>query len=228
VTPNTRAGKRGRPNAPPARLSKSDRERATAFHEAGHAALASRLGRYFRYVTIKPSKDAQGTTSLGHVRNSGAPKWLLRQTEFTGISPSQRLFLEDQAIIGLAGQIAERRFYRRFKGLSSSAKRAIDRRLLRGATGDRGLAGDLMFEFLCRAGSLKAEEAYAKWCECVSECLVDLEWRAITALAAALVERKTIKHADAVKILRFMPPAVSSGVRNKTRGGEIQSLTVPR
>ena len=187
-------------------LTKADWERATAFHEAGHAALASRLGRYFRYVTIEPTE-----TSLGSVRNSGAPKWLLRQTELTSISPSQRLFLEDHVIIAFAGTIAEARFYRRFHGLTSSTKRAIDRRLRHGPTSDYAIAGNLMFEFLCRAGSVKAAACYSKWCECVSEHLVGLEWRSITALATTLVERKTIKHADAVKILFRMAPAVPPG-----------------
>jgi hypothetical protein len=80
-----------------------------------------------------------------------------------------------------------------------------------GMHGDDQKAVDMALH-LC-GGSVKTAEAYLKYCWCMSEELVDLHWGEIQALAAALLERKTIKYWDAVEIISPGTAALRQSMR---------------
>jgi ATP-dependent Zn protease len=72
---------------------------ATAYHEAGHAVVALRLGLKFRHVTIKPDSD-----SLGHLKCDRHPKWFNPNIDK---SDRTRMLTERHIIVDFVGQIAE-------------------------------------------------------------------------------------------------------------------------
>ncbi|QDT09492.1 cell division protein FtsH [Stieleria marina] len=71
---------------------------ATAYHEAGHAVMAFSLGRPVEKVTIVPGKMQFGGTRLGACKIQ------------KGRTKSTKDWLEDEAIILLAGMVAESHF----------------------------------------------------------------------------------------------------------------------
>ena len=71
---------------------------ATAYHEAGHAVMAQSLGRLVQKVTILPGKSQFGQARLGICE--------IRK----GRSKASKDQLEDEALILLAGMVAEARF----------------------------------------------------------------------------------------------------------------------
>jgi hypothetical protein len=68
---------------------------ATAYHEAGHAVMAFTLGRPVEKVTIVPGKMQFGGTRLGACKIQ------------KGRTKSTKDWLEDEAMILLAGMVAE-------------------------------------------------------------------------------------------------------------------------
>src|SRR5258708_6502624 len=79
--------------------------RATAYHEAGHAAAALVVGRRFRYVTIEPDID---DGSLGHCEFTHCwPRGL-----DPAIASPERLevYARKAVICALAGDTAETQF----------------------------------------------------------------------------------------------------------------------
>ena len=83
-----------------------------------------------------------------------------------------------------AGQIAEAKF--------------LGRRPRYGMHCDNQNAVDMAFRF---CGSQETREAYLKYCFLVSRDLVNLRWSDIKLLAAALLERQTIKYQDAIEVV---------------------------
>lgn len=75
---------------------------ATAYHEAGHAVMAWSLGRLIQKVTIAPGKSAFGASRLGVCE--------LRK----GRTKASKDQVEDEALILLAGMVAEARFTGRY------------------------------------------------------------------------------------------------------------------
>jgi hypothetical protein len=82
-------------------ITKSDR--ATAYHEAGHAVALWAQGLRFRRASILP--DAKEGT-LGHVAH-GFPKWFNPELD---CSARHRILTENHTVVALAGEIAEKRF----------------------------------------------------------------------------------------------------------------------
>jgi hypothetical protein len=95
-----------------------------------------------------------------------------------------RVRLEHQAMVLLAGGIAERRFTGRANHV--------------GAMSDYEKAAD--FAMAC-SGSERATSAFLKWLETVTEDVVRDRWAAIEAVAAALFERKTLSGKDVDRLV---------------------------
>ena len=76
----------------------TNRQHATAFHEAGHAVMAIALGRPVKKVTIAPGKLQFGGTRLG-----------LCEIQKGRFKPTDD-WLEDEVVILLAGMVAESHF----------------------------------------------------------------------------------------------------------------------
>ncbi|MGB7345328.1 MAG: cell division protein FtsH [Pirellulaceae bacterium] len=89
---------------------------ATAFHEAGHAVMAFSLGRPIEKVTIVPGKMQFGGTRLGACKIQ------------KGRTKSTKDWLEDEALILLAGMVAEAHFTGRYcPNGASQDLRAVER-----------------------------------------------------------------------------------------------------
>lgn len=156
---------------------------ATAHHEAGHAIAAWRKHLKFRYVTILPDTTAG---NLGHLMHHHA-KWFRPD-----IDSSDRTTLRAQThiIVSLAGQIAEARF----RG----------RRPRYGMDGDNRSACGMAFHLF---GSTKTTNAFLHYCWSATEDLISADWRSVRAVAAALLEKQTLKYDEVIEVI--MPGAAA-------------------
>lgn len=150
---------------------------ATAHHEAGHAVVAWRVGLGFKYVTVKPDANRG---SLGHIA-SRFPGWFKPEIE---ASDRIRLHAERHIVMGLAGQLAEKKF--------------LSRRPRCGMEGDNQNAADLA---LCFCGSEETATAFLKYCFMVARDWVNADWAGIQAVAGALAERETLTRNEVVEII---------------------------
>ena len=141
---------------------------ATAYHEAGHAVVAWRLGFKVRRVTITPGEDHDGFAE--------------HDSPLRGIhldidnSDRARLRAEKAIMICLAGTLAQRRF----------APRSV--RLWQGES-DRDLATDLALRI---NGSGEAATAFLAWLNLRTADLIEAAWDSVEALAGALLEHRTL------------------------------------
>ncbi len=157
--------------------SRTDRLRATAYHEAGHA-LAHWRGRLpFRSVSIEPSKD-----SLGHVLSHS-----LRLTDDHVYEPSPRVRdrLERKIVCLLAGREAERLVSTRYNHT--------------GASDDRRKALGLALRSV--GGSLEEVAPYFQWLTARAMGLVKINRKSLDALAVALIRRRTLAGEEAVQVM---------------------------
>jgi hypothetical protein len=152
----------------------------TAYHEAGHAVMALRLGRRFRYATVRPEEDR-----LGHVRYYAA-----NYRPDGGDSDAARLTTEQHILTLLAGAAAERRFAGRTDRVGAKAdyERAAD------------LAG-----YVC--GSQEEATAYLRWLSVRTGNTLGVWWGAVVAIAEALRDQGHLDYAAALELWRRTPPA---------------------
>ncbi|QKC81546.1 hypothetical protein EB232_07700 [Mesorhizobium sp. NZP2077] len=153
---------------------------ATAYHEAGHAVAALTYGGHVRIVTIDPAHGATGSVAYD------SPMRRLRPD--LRITPAGRMKIEAAIIIALAGEIAQRRH------------RPSSIRTWHGGS-DRELAADLALRI---AGSGDSATALLKWLEVRAKDLVNNYWPSIERLAAALLDRSTLRDGEIVAAI--MPP----------------------
>jgi ATP-dependent Zn protease len=166
---------------------RSERERqATAYHEAGHAAVALHLGRKVLSVDIIHVEEKR---QLGVCHNGRTPRWF--QPEFVADGRT-RLLLEKEIMVFLAGHLAERRF--------------TGRRNYVGASRDHSCAADLA-DYAC--GSAEQVEAFLAWLEVRTDdtLRMPLVWRVVEAIAAALMEREHLTGRQVRAILQGVEDA---------------------
>jgi hypothetical protein len=139
---------------------------ATAYHEAGHAAVSLALRLAVRSASIIPDHSA-GT--LGHIQGYGARE---RKGEDWECNPSPRLAarIESHMIVPYAGPLAEAKH--------------TGRRAFVAARQDRETILNLA---PFPAGPVLT--AYLRYIHARAKELVEREWRAIEAIATALLER---------------------------------------
>ncbi len=159
---------------------------AVAYHEAGHAAAAWRLGIEFSEVTIVPAEDA-----LGYVRRSGVVfRKQVRETLELGGSDRSRAWAqfraERYAVYCFAGFAAQKRFDPR------SARNSH-------ARSDREAALEGL-RFLYPPDEIRLHWRILKM---RAEAFVRGHgvWDAVTALAEALIARKTLSGEEAREIM---------------------------
>jgi hypothetical protein len=152
-----------------------------AYHEAGHAVVAWRLGRRPSGVSIGATKRSRGRVTL-----------CIRPLESD--SPRNWCRNEEAMVIALAGPLAQRRHAPR------SDWRQRKHRTLRGP--DRGTDFDLVNELLCRQhDGLTVRTAYDKYVRARTQELVDANWPAIERVAQALLERESLTRQELFEVI---------------------------
>jgi len=179
MTQNTRLKPKERRRSATATAAAGARERATAYHEAGHAVACYYLGVKAKSATIVPDKD-QGI--LGHVRHEDMFRGLNPEIDLSGRA---RLQMERSIIISLAGMAAQRRYdrksWRHYHGAS-----------------DFRAASDLASRI---GGDSDGTNQFLRWLELRTDRLVESRWQNIERVARALLERKTMASSEIVEII---------------------------
>ena len=152
---------------------------STAYHEAGHAVVAWRLGLKINAISIVPSSDG----SLGRIYHSNPLRGIdLELNE----SMRARARAENAIMVFLAGPIAQRRFnphgFRRYH--ASTDWEAAAKLLLR-------IAGE----------SPKAARAYWTLLEEWTTGMVSSSWVEIETLAEAVLERQSLNASQIRRVI---------------------------
>jgi hypothetical protein len=186
--------KRSKTPARPPREPRADgpwkritRLEGTAYHEAGHAAVAFYLRRAVTRVTIVPDED-KGT--LGHVRHTALSKALITVFE-EGVDERRRDWIEREILIYFAGGLAEKK--------------------LTGRMNHVGMGGDVraVEEWASRICYTPEEaRAYVTWLSKRAEALVNdkVVWSCVEAMARELLKAKTLSGRRARQIYRQAIP----------------------
>ena len=155
------------------------REKATAYHEAGHAVACYYLGVKVKSATVVPDKG-QGTH--GHVRHEDMYRGLDPEIDLSGRA---RLRMERSIIISLAGAAAQRRYSRQSWRHDHGAS-------------DFRAAANLALRI---GGDDDGADRFLRWLELRTDRLVQNHWQDIERVARALLERKTMNGGEIVKII---------------------------
>lgn len=156
-------------------MSRGPALEVTAYHEAGHAIAAWRQRIAISSVTIKPGEDYSGRLLFGRSRTPNLDE----------ATDRARLWSERRIITALAGPIAQRKY-------RPSSVRGWH------AREDYHVAADLALHI---QGSGKLATAYLRWLNVSTEALVSANWTHIEAVAAALLEGRTIAGKDVLAVL---------------------------
>jgi Peptidase family M41 len=165
------------------RKTKAERERhnleRTAYHEAGHAVVAMKLDRRFHHVTIEP-----GDGSLGHVLHE---KFSRRFRPDIELGFRARETIDDHCLISMAGMAADSRFIGRdtWDGGGQDTHQAIDLAARLGY--DNQVLGHYIPFMRARVDGLMRS---------------DRVWSQVQAVAAALLEQRTLTWDQAKEVYR--------------------------
>jgi ATP-dependent Zn protease len=133
---------------------------ATAYHEAGHAVMALSLGRLIQKVTILPGKSQFGEVRLGACE--------IRK----GRSKASKDLLEDEALILLAGMVAEARFTGQYCQQGATQDLGKIRRLLHNRASSENQLERLQRRLLDKTEHLLRDERHAKAIELIAGELI--------------------------------------------------------
>lgn len=153
------------------------KQRAVAYHEAGHAVALWSQGLRFSEASIIADEL---TDTLGHVRLH-FPKWFRPDYD---ASTRSRLYAEKQIIADFAGKIAESRFVRRNvrEGIWKDYKDAFN-----------------MACYFC--STPKTANTFLHFLFSMARDLIASRWWAVVAVANALVAERHLRHKDVVSII---------------------------
>jgi len=157
----------------------------TAIHEAGHAVVTWQLGLQVTKITIRPDNQ-EGT--FGSCQNKPIGKWFQPDVGVLLVDDSHWRMLRraiNEATIFLAGMEAE--------------ARVRGRRNLTGASSDMRNATELCQYFADDYGP--ETNAMAEWLRIRARGIVNRNWESVEALANALLELKTLKGKEALRIM---------------------------
>jgi hypothetical protein len=176
---------------------------AAAHHEAAHALAAFGQGLRIKYVTILQSdiqpEDHRRIEELGGIELEGicvyeAPEWRGE------ISERARIFDEKQIIVTYAGPCGEAKF----EGVEAFAD-WTDAVWFGGTDSSQAEAlANRIGTFSCREGLVwtnAIQEAYLRYCWTVARDMVEEFWPTIQAIAAALLRKGTLNHAEVFEVI---------------------------
>lgn len=138
---------------------------ATAIHEAGHAVMATLLGRSIQKVTIAPGRMQSGDVRLGICEMK------------KGRVKASKDAVEDDVLILLAGMVAEARFTGQYCHEGAAQDLRAVKRLLENRAGSEQQLQRLQRRMLAKTEHLLHDEANA---------------RAVQRVANELLQRTTI------------------------------------
>ena len=150
-------------------------DRLTAIHEAGHAVAAYYLGVSFPRVTIEPDARSRGRVMMGSFQ-------LRKDGEFN-LTPARVRTAENRAIVAYAGCLSCRRLDKRSRWRATGAA-------------DFEVADELLdalaeLDDTCGPDA-KARRAYKALLRRRAEVLVEMRWRQIVSVGAALTSARTL------------------------------------
>jgi hypothetical protein len=171
---------------------KHNRE-ATAYHEAGHAVVAWWLGHKPKRVTIVPGDGYEGvtfqTSPFRRMSPDVSPEWTDPESP-DGIRMMRRI--DHKILMTLAGPTAQKKYNPRSKvwvGATGCARR--------GEPFSHGSDYQQVIDLISRVyGTGKVADAYWDYMQARAEVLVEKLWPNIQLLAAALLERETLRGAE--------------------------------
>jgi hypothetical protein len=166
--------------------------RATAYHEAGHAVIRLLVYLSLHRATIIPNVNGD---SAGHVRGATIPAWIRTIAECGDIWEHPRLVPRalNEICALKAGHIAERC--------------ATGRANHAGASSDRNDA--YLWLFLLTPEEARQEWlALDRWLEARTSRLVKEHWSAIQAVASALCERRSLTGTEVRRLVAESDPRV--------------------
>lgn len=151
--------------------------RHTAYHEAGHAVIAHRLGFKVTLLTIVPNEaeNTEGSVTIDWFHD-------FTTAQRSMVSRALRRDYRDYVVQLLAGELAE--------------ARATNGRY----NTDSG-AGDYADGYVIARIVSKNPERYLADCRRDARKLVRQHWGAITAVAAALLEKRTVQRCEFLKLI---------------------------
>lgn len=161
----------------PQKAGRARSRQATAYHEAGHAVAAWKLG----YRPISASVVA-AEGSVGEVWHENPFSGVNLEFDGTDLARSR---VERAIMIRLAGPIAQKRYrptsWRRGQG---------------GA--DYAVAADLALR-VCGSGEVAS--AFLKWLDLRAKALIEDHWPAVERLAAALIKHGTMNQEEIAALM---------------------------
>ncbi len=155
--------------------------RTTSVHEAGHAVVALHLNHPIREVSIIPDDEAG---SLGHVLFRPLSPALRKAIHVGYLTPSQRLRLEEWAVIILAGGLAEKRVRGRHNHV-----------------GARADYEEVASTALNTSGGGRVADAWVAYCGARADELLDVYWSQVEKLAEALLEHQKLSGKELLAII---------------------------
>lgn len=187
-------------------MEPSTQKTATAYHEAGHAAVAILLGRSLKRVTIRADSREN---SLGHVLYFRLPDWFSPEW-IGGSDPAGHAVLDQCICTCLGGALAEEIFTGTYNkiGAANDEKGLADLLCYLGVAWKRDAGGE-PYQDIGPARSRYRRRVKAN---------LRRYWSAVEALAAALVRCKTISGERAQEItLAALPVALRAGTVKRIR-----------
>jgi hypothetical protein len=164
-------------------ITEQNSRMATAYHEAGNAVAAWRLGVPLerRGLNIIRTHGRNGPHLIARLL-AGTSSWM---------GPIERIKVEKLAQICLAGRVAQHRY----------DPRSVRRSRTNGPGGDEQATLDTLLHL---AGSDREIEAWYKLLNIRVEQMISdpLVWRAVERLAEALIQREKLSGREATEIIR--------------------------
>jgi hypothetical protein len=167
------------------------RRKAIAYHEAGHAVAAHRLGYEVMRVSIAPKSGSAGHVSW---RNPIKNRSVISKLEYGSEADLDRVRhrIDHAIIVSMAGALAQKRHNPRSDWrYGGSGVARDDRFLLKGSDDQQALQlASQLHE------NEKVRAAYWRYLKARAEALVNHHWPEIEQLARALLHRETISGDD--------------------------------
>ncbi|MEO2136238.1 MAG: hypothetical protein ABGY28_02115 [bacterium] len=172
-------------------LYSTDKQKAIAVHEAGHAVVAVSEMLPIICATIQPTKEYSGCVFF-----KDPPIHIANEKHRRFSAEKQRTYLEAHALSSLAGSIAEfEHYYRTIR--KPKPKKWI--RTNQGAREDRHQASEWIVRLV---GSEEELQLYTEWLFQRAKQTVTLYWKQIQAVQEALLQHTTLTGKDVKQAVR--------------------------